>query len=292
MLNAIQTALQNSAVVFADNQEIDLYLERVNLYAFAASNNLEIDITNETAAADTARVLGEREIKIAEFNANGVAVAGTYLSLGNLITGTNTPQPTATTVDEVYHNGRTQTRRTGVTNGAPTWTISGYDSDPEIALLLAYAPIDKNNLTGKEGRPLGYLSYNGDRSFFAGKLSIISAYERGTDTNAWVFTVTFEAGKYYASTQNPAAGSVTTPQATQLSPDNGPVGTVVTVRGLNLETVTSVRFGGTSITTFTTQTTNELVFPVPAGVTEGPKTVTGVYNVDDEANFGVFTVTV
>lgn len=292
MLNAIQTALQNSAVVFADNQEIDLYLERVNAYAFAASNNLEIDITNETAAADTARVLGEREIKIAEFNATGRAVAGTYLSLGNLITGTNTPQPTATTVDEVYHNGRTQTRRTGVTNGAPTWTIAGYDSDPEIALLLAYAPIDKNNLTGKEGRPLAYLSYNGDRSFFAGKLSIISAYERGTDTNAWVFTVTFEAGKYHASSQNPAAGSVTTPQATQLSPDTGPVGTTVTVRGLNLNTVSAVRFGPSSITALGAQTATEFTFAVPVGSTGGPKTVTLVFNTDDESPAGTFTVTV
>ena len=291
MLNAIQAALQNSVVVFADNQEINLYLDRMNAHAFAASNNLEIDLYNETAVADTNRVLGEREIKIAEYNGVGAALVGTYLSLGKLISGDNTPQPTATTTDEVYHGGRTVTTRTGVTNGNPTWTISGYDTDPEIALLLAYAPGKKAVPSGKEGRPLAFLSYNLDRSFYGGKLTVLSAYARSTDSSAYIISVVFEDSTLYPSSQNPAAGGSNVPQASQLSPDSGPVGSTVTVRGLSLDTVESVRFGPDSVAALTDQTPTEFKFVIPAGAAVGNKLVVMVYDTDEEAVAGIFEVT-
>ena len=78
----------------------------------------------------------------------------------------------------------------------------------------------------------------------------------GADTSADNFTVLYP------------------PQVTAFTPASGPVGTEVTVTGVNFSGATGVAFNGTAATTFTVDSDTELRATVPGGATTGPITVT------------------
>ena len=292
MLNAAQTVNLIAAVLFAstEDQAFDLYLEPDLLGVYAASDNIAFDVVNDEADAEAASVQGVREIKIAEF-VGGTALADSFKTLTKLVQGTNAPRPAAVTSETTYHSGTVATVRTGVNNGATEWTIEGSSDSPEIALLVDYSPIEKENPSGKEGKSFAYEAFNVDRSCFYGRAIVTSAYSPDDGAGRWTFALSFVTSKFRGSSQNPAAGAGNVPQAADVSPDSGPVGTTVTVRGVNMDTVASIRLGATDVGALTGQTPTQVSFTVPAGATEGPKSVVGVYNTDDEAVFGVFTVT-
>ncbi|WBA44392.1 FG-GAP-like repeat-containing protein [Hymenobacter canadensis] len=64
------------------------------------------------------------------------------------------------------------------------------------------------------------------------------------------------------------------PIITSFTPVSGPVGTRVTITGINLGSASNVRFNGTAQTVFTSNSATQLVLNVPAGATTGTLTVT------------------
>jgi kumamolisin len=68
-------------------------------------------------------------------------------------------------------------------------------------------------------------------------------------------------------------GGNVTPQITSFTPVAGPVGTAVTISGVNLDRVTGVQFNGQAAQITGTATANSLSTVVPAGATTGPITL-------------------
>jgi hypothetical protein len=66
-----------------------------------------------------------------------------------------------------------------------------------------------------------------------------------------------------------AAAFRVSPRITSFTPDNGPVGTVVTITGNNFTGATEVRFNGVRATTFTVDSDTQITVTVPNGATDG-----------------------
>ena len=81
------------------------------------------------------------------------------------------------------------------------------------------------------------------------------------------------------------------PVITALAPDNGAVGTVVTVTGTNLGGATAVTLNGVAITGFTVVNGSTITFTVPTSATTGPVVVTTPSGVSAGTTFTVTTVT-
>jgi len=81
----------------------------------------------------------------------------------------------------------------------------------------------------------------------------------------------------------------TAPLIASFSPGSGPVGTVVTITGLNLSTTTSVRFNGVAAPRFSVSSLNSVTATVPTGASSGPITLTTLHG--SAESFGRFTVT-
>ena len=81
-----------------------------------------------------------------------------------------------------------------------------------------------------------------------------------------------------------------TPAFTSMSPTSGPVGTVVTINGVNLASAFRVTFNGTAATDATFTSGTQLTVAVPPGATTGPVVITTPSGAATSA--GVFTVTV
>jgi hypothetical protein len=80
------------------------------------------------------------------------------------------------------------------------------------------------------------------------------------------------------------------PAISSFSPTSGPVGTSVTITGTDLGGATSVRFNGTAQTTFTSNSSTQIVLNVPAGATTGTLTVTTPGGGTSAASSQTFTV--
>ncbi|HTH46321.1 MAG TPA: hypothetical protein VMB21_02295 [Candidatus Limnocylindria bacterium] len=78
------------------------------------------------------------------------------------------------------------------------------------------------------------------------------------------------------------------PQVNGLSPSTGPVGTVVTLTGVNFTGTTKVELAGQSLAGFTVTATNKITVTVPDGAVSGKFRVTTPGGVDDSAD--TFTV--
>jgi hypothetical protein len=65
-----------------------------------------------------------------------------------------------------------------------------------------------------------------------------------------------------------------TPQIKSFTPTNGPVGTVVTIKGVSLTQTTKVTFGGVKATSFTVDSDSEVTATVPIGVKKGQIVIT------------------
>jgi len=84
-----------------------------------------------------------------------------------------------------------------------------------------------------------------------------------------------------------AASLAGTPTITNLSPNNGPVGTVVTITGGAFTGASAVAFNGTNAVTWSVDSDTQITATVPAGTTTGPVTVT---TPGGTANSGTFTI--
>ena len=86
-------------------------------------------------------------------------------------------------------------------------------------------------------------------------------------------------------------GGSTTPVITSFTPGTGPVGTTVTIAGVNLTRVTGVNFNGVAAAQFNAVNANSLTAVVPTGATTGPIAVltgsTGTVASTSSVNFTV-----
>lgn len=290
-LNAIQAALALSVLANPRNALFDVDINTpLSVQSFAASDNILFDVNVPSAAEAAAAQLGTREIWIAPVGANGVARAQDFILLSKLRAGDTGPTPEAVTEDTTFDNGTVTSNQTGVNNGSKTWDIEGSADDPAISMLIDHCRLEGYGTAEKRGKPFAYIAYNEDRSSFFGSAKVNTATSPREGGHRWSFAIPFETVGLRRPAQHPLAGTAGIPAAADIAPDSGPIGVTVTITGVNLNTVTTVRFGAQAVTTFTTQTAGTLAFAVPAGAPLGPKTVTMVYNTDDEASAGTFTV--
>lgn len=269
----------------------DVYAEALALTVLAESDNILFDVSSQEAEAEESQTLGTRETYIAPFGAGGVARAQDFIFLAKLRAGDTGPTPEAVTEDTTYDNGVVVSNQTGVNNGAKTWEVEGSADDPAIAMLIEHCRIPGFGTPERRGRSLAYIAFNEDRSSISGSLKVNTASPPREGAHRWVFTVAFQTVEFRRPSQNPIASVAGRPAAAFISPESGPVGTTVTITGVNMDNVVAVRFGPMTVDTFTTQTASQVSFTVPAGATEGVKTVTLVHDTDEEVYAGTFTVT-
>ena len=84
-----------------------------------------------------------------------------------------------------------------------------------------------------------------------------------------------------------AASLAGTPTITNLSPNNGPVGTIVTLTGTAFTGASAVAFNGTNAVTYSVDNDTQITATAPSGATTGPVTVTTPAGT---ANSGTFTI--
>ncbi len=289
--NAIQAALTLSILADTDHLLYDVHEDPEMMAVFAASDNVLFSVSSPTAAQEAAAVLGTREIWIAPIPADGTALAGSFILLGRLRAGDTGPTPEAVTEDTTYDNGTVVSNQTGVNNGSKTWDIEGSADDPAIDMLINHARTF--GTPEKKGKAFAYIAFNEDRSSFSGTAKVNTASSPREGAHRWAFGVSFEVVDLRRPAQNPLAGTAGIPAAADVAPDSAAAGATVTITGVNLNVVASVRVGTASITVFSTQTTGTLAFALPTGTAAlplGPKTVTMVYNVDDEVYAGDITI--
>lgn len=274
-----------------ENTLYDVRLEGLYETALlAASDNILFTVNSPAAAAAAVASLGTREYYIAPFDVNGVAAAASFVLLARLRSGDTTPTPEAVTEDTTYDNGVVVSNQTGVNNGTKTWDVEGSADEPVIALLIDHSRV--YGTPEKRGKPLAYVAFNEDRSSFSGALKVNTATVPREGSQRWTFTVAFETVELRRPAQNPVAGGTGVPAVADLTPTSGPIGTSISITGVNLLAVTEARLGAQVIgeAAFTTNTDGRIAFAVPTGATVGQKVVDLVY-AGGEVFAGYFTVT-
>lgn len=221
--------------------------------------------------------------------ANGTAAAADFILLSKLRAGDTGPTPEAVTEDTTFDNGNTVSNQTGVNNGSKTWDIEGSADEPAIAMLIDHCRIPGFGTTEKRGKEFAYIAFAEDRSSLYGTAKVNTASPPREGTQRWSFNVPFVSVGLRRPAQNPVAGTAGVPAAADITPDSGAIGATVTITGVNLNNVTSVRLGSQVITVFSTQTASTLAFAVPTGATVGQKVVDMVYAAG-EVFAGYFTV--
>ncbi len=286
------STLGSSFAADSENVLFDVHIDPELPAAFAASDNILFDVESPTAAEEAAAVLGTREIWVAPLNAQGRALAGDFILLSKLRAGDTGPTPEAVTEDTTFDNGRVVSNQTGVNNGSKTWDIEGSADEPAISMLIDHCRIPGFGTAEKRGKELAYIAYAEDRSALYGTAKINTASPPREGTQRWSFNVPFVGVGLRRPAQNPLAGTAGVPAAADITPDSGPIGTAVTVTGVNMNLVTEVRLGAQIIddAAFTGVTAGSLTFAVPVGATVGDKVVDLVY-AGGEVVGGTFTVT-
>lgn len=288
------SSLTTAQAADSDNLLYGFDLNAAPTGAFAAdSDNLLFSFEVPSAQEQAAAVLGVREIYITPVGADGIVNVADFVLLSKLRAGDTGPTPEAVTEDTTFDNGNTVSNQTGVNNGSKTWDIEGSADEPAITMLIDHCRIPGFGTPEKRGKSLAYIAFNEDRSSFFGAIKVNTATNPREGSQRWSFNIPYETVGFRRPSQNPLAGSAGVPAAADVTPSSGPIGTSVTVSGVNLNTVTEVRLGSQTVAAaaFTTQTASTLTFAVPAGATAGVKAVTGVYTGGD-VYFGDFTVTV
>ncbi len=102
----------------------------------------------------------------------------------------------------------------------------------------------------------------------------------------WVDSSQSSLSAFAAMGADPHFYSGGPPQISSISPSTGPVGTAVTVSGLNFSGVQGVAFEGTQAA-FTTSGLSSLTATVPPGAAAGPITVTTAFGTTSGPTFGV-----
>jgi hypothetical protein len=290
--NAIQAALMLSVLADPRNALFDVQIDPELRGVFAASDNILFDVTSPTAAEEAAAVLGTREIWIAPLDANGTAAAASFILLSKLRAGDTGPTPEAVTEDTTFDNGRVVSNQTGVNNGSKTWDIEGSADEPAIAMLIDHCRIPGFGTPEKRGKEFAYIAFAEDRSSLYGTAKVNTASPPREGTQRWSFNIPYVSVGLRRPAQNPLAGTAGVPAAADITPDSGPIGTAVSITGVNLNNVTEVRLGAQVIAAaaFTTHTASTITFAVPTGATAGEKVVDMVH-AGGEVFAGYFTVT-
>lgn len=288
LMAALLLSTQFSAHVESENILYDVHADPEMAALFAASDNILFDVTAPAETAGAATLAGTREIHIAPLNVSGVATAASFLVLGKLRAGDTGPTPEAVTEDTTYDNGTVVSNQTGVNNGSKTWDVEGSADDPVVAMLIDHSRI--YGTSAKKGKAFAYIAFNNDRSSFSGTAKVNTASAPREGSHRWTFTIAFETVNLRKPGQNPAAGSTTAPTVSEITPTSGAIGATVTVRGINMTAVTSIRLGSQTVTTFSAQTASAVSFAVPAGATLGSKVVDLVH-AGGEVFAGYFQVT-
>lgn len=286
------STLGSSFAAEPENALFDVQIDPELRAAFAASDNIRFDVESLTAAEEAAAVLGTREIWIAPLNAQGRALAADFILLSKLRAGDTGPTPEAVTEDTTFDNGRVVSNQTGVNNGSKTWEIEGSADEPAIAMLIDHCRIEGFGTAEKRGKEFAYIAFAEDRSSLYGTAKVNTASPLREGTQRWGFNIPFVTVGLRRPSQNPLAGTAGVPAAADIAPDSGPIGTAVTITGVNMNLVTEVRLGAQVVddAAFSGVTPEGLTFAVPVGATPGTKNVTLVY-AGGEVYAGDFTVT-
>nr|WP_305123070.1 IPT/TIG domain-containing protein [Rufibacter sediminis] len=148
-----------------------------------------------------------------------------------------------------------------VTPPAPTITSLSSSSKPVGEPLLIYG----TNLVGVRS-----ITFNGIAATQYGTLG-----EDGTQLQVTV-PVGATSGPLVVTTDGGEAQTMfyVGPSITSLSPNSGLVGAVITVKGQNLNNITSIDFNGTAAPDYISEDINTITVTVPVGATSGPMTVT------------------
>ena len=174
-----------------------------------------------------------------------------------------------------------QTYGSGGGGSAPTVTSFNPTSGP----VGTSVSITGTNFTGVTG-----VTFNGVSASFTPNTSTnLSATVPGGATTGPIAVTTGNGTGTSSTSFTVTGGGGNPPTVTSFSPTSGPVGTSVTINGTNFTGVQSVKFGGTSATTYTVNSTVKITATVPAGASTGQIAVTTGNGTGTSA--GSFTVT-
>jgi virginiamycin B lyase len=131
--------------------------------------------------------------------------------------------------------------------------------------------------------PDGALWYSNTLGNSIGRITTAGAVRNYTYTatatgirQPWDIATGADGALWFTNNLGNSIGRITsavTPQISAVTPTNGPVGTSVTITGLNLGGATAVTFNGTPATIASSNNTT-IVTHVPSGATSGPISVT------------------
>jgi hypothetical protein len=174
-----------------------------------------------------------------------------------------------------------QTYGSGGGGSAPTVTSFNPTSGP----VGTSVSITGTNFTGVTG-----VTFNGVAASFTPNTSTnLSATVPGGATTGPIAVTTGNGTGTSSTSFTVTGGGGNPPTVTSFSPTSGPVGTSVSINGTNFTGVQSVKFGGTSATTYTVNSTVKITATVPAGAPTGKIAVTTGSGTGTSA--GSFTVT-
>ena len=235
------------------------------------AGNTLFNFNSELAATQVAAAsaAGVNEYLFGEFDDDGNLEASALIKSAGLRSGDIGPTPEPTTEDRQYDDGTTRTFQTGENLGSKELEVEGSSDDPLIALFIKYSRYGE-----KRGELLAYEAFNDDRTCFFGSARVQSARKPRDVKGVWRFTIAFAEVGFRPASDNPAPASGGTP-AGSMAPTSGAIGTVVTVTGTNLSSVTSVTYGTATIAaaSFTQQNATTVKFAVPSGQSAGVKAV-------------------
>ncbi|MBK8726358.1 MAG: tandem-95 repeat protein [Holophagaceae bacterium] len=156
-----------------------------------------------------------------------------------------------------------------------TLTVSPAGAPAVSSFAPASGPVGTVvTLTGSNFPGLSAVKFNGVAAAF----TVLSPTQVRATVPAGATTGPITVANALGSTTTPVAFTVTgatgVPRITSFSPTSGPVGTVVTIAGLNFTGATAVTFNGISAS-FLLVSGTKIKATVPAGATTGPIAVTG-----------------
>lgn len=260
----------------------------------AQGNNLLFGFQYVQAQAEAALTRGERQIWIAPIDADGQALVDEAILLRKLAAGDTGPTPEAVTEDITYDNGDVVQSITGENLGSKTWALDSSAEEPDMRLILDHH--FKYGTAEKKGKAYAFWAFNFDRSCHFGAVKTTTASAPREGRGRWEAGVTFAMVDLRRPSQNPVAGLVgdLTPTAA-MTPETGPVGTVVRFDGEELTLADAVYFGAVRVERAAfaptpAPTATRFDVAVPAGLDAGDVFV----ELDNEGTripVGSFTVT-
>ncbi|MBI5825912.1 MAG: IPT/TIG domain-containing protein [Chloroflexi bacterium] len=186
----------------------------------------------------------------------------------------------------------TVTTAGGTGTSADTFTVTVPVPAPTITNFTpASGPVGTSvTISGANFSGATEVSFNGTAATFTvdSDTSISTSLPAGATTGT-ISVTTAEGTATSADTFTVTALPVPAPTITSFSPDNGPVGTNVTISGANFSGATDVSFNGTAAT-FTVDSDTSISASVPAGATTGTISVTTAEGTGTSVD--TFTVTV